>query len=200
MDRKIYLVRHGKIDCGKEKRYIGITDLPLSQDGIEQAKDLKAFFSNITIEKAFISPLRRCVETAEIILEQVAVDQIQIEAFKEINMGTWENQPIASIKDKHPKLYEARGQNMSAFIPPGGESFIQLQNRVMANVNDILCSTSGNILLVAHAGVNRVIISHFLDISLNDLFQIKQPYGCISELYQRGINKQWQYRLIGNKE
>lgn len=45
MDKKIYLVRHGQIDCGKEKRYIGTTDLPLSNAGIEQICKLKEYLS-----------------------------------------------------------------------------------------------------------------------------------------------------------
>ncbi|HOR84925.1 MAG TPA: histidine phosphatase family protein, partial [Bacillota bacterium] len=60
MDRRIYLLRHGEIDCGKEKRYIGITDLPLNNKGRTQAYRLKDYFSNINMGKAFTSPLIRC--------------------------------------------------------------------------------------------------------------------------------------------
>lgn len=45
MDRKIFLIRHGHIDYGNEKRYIGITDLPISNTGIAQAT-LGIFFKD----------------------------------------------------------------------------------------------------------------------------------------------------------
>lgn len=182
MDRKIFLIRHGQIDYGSKKRYIGITDLPLSNDGIEQVKKLKEYFSGIEIEKAFTSPLKRCMQTADILLEGSNTEEKVLDELKEINMGEWENQTIDYIKGHFHEMYEKRGSNIDVFIPPKGESFEQLQKRAMIAFEYIALNTTGNILIISHAGVNRVILSKLLDFPLKDIFKISQPYGCVNQL------------------
>lgn len=193
MDRKIFLVRHGHIEYEGEKRYIGITDLPLSPAGIEQVTGLKEYFSGIEIEKAFTSPLKRCLRTAEILLEGRNTDCEVVDELKEIHMGEWENKSMALIRQDFPELYEKRGATIDTFIPPGGESFEQLQKRVMPVFESIARSAAGNILIVGHAGVNRVILSTLMGVPLKELFQINQPYGCINRLIWDMTSGQWHW-------
>lgn len=197
MDRKIYLVRHGKIDCGEKKCYIGgSTDLPLSHEGFEQAGKLKEFFLTIDFEKAFVSPLKRCIQTSEIILREKKIESTVIEDFREINMGAWEGKSFEYIKKHFPKEFEERGSHIDTFTPPLGESFENLQKRVMPVFENILNITSGNILIVAHAGVNRVILSKILGLQLSELLHVKQPYGCINELFWDNLQQKWQWETI----
>ncbi len=196
MNRRIYLVRHGEIDCGGEKRYIGITDLPLSRKGMDQAYSLREYFSGISMEKAYTSPLTRCIQTSGIILRDRGIEAVQAEAFKEINMGEWEYMPFDHIKSRFPEQYEKRGQYMDSFIPPGGESFIQLRERVMPVFERIVDSVGGNILIVAHAGVNRVILSGLLEFPPGDIFKLPQPYGCVNILHMDKGSRHWDHELI----
>ncbi|MCM1566861.1 MAG: histidine phosphatase family protein [Dehalobacter sp. 4CP] len=193
MDKKIFLVRHGQIDYGSEKRYIGITDLPLSNAGIRQATRLQEYFSRIEIEKAYTSPLKRCLQTAEILLEGSNTQKVILDDLKEINMGEWENQTIDYIKDHFRELYEKRGVSIDEFIPPGGESFEQLQKRVIPAFEFIAQNNTGNTLIISHAGVNRVILSKLFDFPLKELFKISQPYGCINELSWDIASRRWQW-------
>jgi len=200
MGRKIFLIRHGQIDYGSEKRYIGITDLPLCKTGIGQVTRLKEYFSGIEIEKAFTSPLKRCMQTAEILLEGRSIGREAVDELKEINMGGWENQTLDYIKDHFRDLYEQRGASIDTFIPPGGESFAQLQKRVMPVFEYIVASTPGNVLIISHAGVNRVILSKLLDFPLLDIFKISQPYGCINRLDWDITGHRWQWEQITCEE
>ena len=66
---KIWLIRHGMTEGNRHQRYIGVTDEPLCPEGIERLK-------NITYPKPqaiFVSPLRRCQETAEILFPEQKV-------------------------------------------------------------------------------------------------------------------------------
>jgi probable phosphoglycerate mutase len=193
MEQTVYLVRHGAINCGNKKRYIGITDLHLNNVGLEHARILKKFFSTMVFEKVLISPLQRCIETANIILENFDIHPTKVKEFQEINMGNWENQTFEFIKNQFPNLYEERGLNIANFIPPGGESFYQLQTRVLPAFQHHMENTSGNILIIAHAGVNRVILSKVLDFPLENIFDINQPYGCVNKLKKNTKNETWQY-------
>lgn len=132
MDRKVYIIRHGDIVDSQVKRYIGVTDLFLSKKGIAQARHLKSFFENIKLEGAYISPLTRCIQTSNCILEQRDVETFVIEELKEIHMGAWENQTFDRIKEQFPKEYDQRGGDFVNYTPPGGESFIQVSYCVVS--------------------------------------------------------------------
>ncbi|MDF2951453.1 MAG: alpha-ribazole phosphatase [Anaerocolumna sp.] len=195
MKIRIYLIRHGKIAIGNEKRYVGITDILLDDTGISQANLLKNYFSQMPIEQVFTSPLKRCLNTAKIICEEKQQDYIIVKDFTEINMGLWENKPIIDIKKNFPKEYEERGKNFASFLPPEGESFNQLTKRVMAAFDSIVNNYSGNIIIVSHAGVIKAIISQILGVPFQDIFSTDQPYGCVNELILND-NYQWQYKRL----
>jgi len=196
MNKKIYLIRHGTIDTGKEKCYIGVTDLTLSKEGIVQAQKLKKLFLNIDIEKAYTSPLIRCIQTADIILENRNVERILIKELMEINLGQWEGKSFSYIKKFFPEQFKSRGENIITFVTPGGESFEQLQKRVIPAFEAIKENSTGNVLIVAHAGVNRVIISSILGISMVDMFKISQDYGCLTEIFWNDKYGKWQCKKI----
>lgn len=82
---------------------------------------------------------------------------------------------------------------MDEFIPPEGESFKQLQKRVMPVFETITQNTTGNTLIITHVGVNRVILSTLFDFPLNELFKINQPYGCINEFSWNIASRTWQW-------
>lgn len=196
MHRSIYLVRHCEIDCGKDKHYIGITDLPLNDEGKTRAYRLKEYFSGINIEKAYTSPLTRCIQTSEIILEGKKLEKIQVDELKEINMGEWEGKSFEYIKNRFPEQYARRGMEMDLFIPPGGESFLQLQKRVMPAFYRITDGSEGNILIIAHAGVNRVILCGLLGFPLNRVMSFNQPYGCTNVLFWDTKHQSWNHEMI----
>lgn len=58
MVEKVYLLRHGHIDNGSEKRYLGRTDIPLDALGLEQAYVLRDYFKEIPVEIIFTSPFK----------------------------------------------------------------------------------------------------------------------------------------------
>lgn len=175
--RNLYLVRHGKPEFpGGKKCCIGWTDLPLSEEGREQMETLKERFAEETIEKIYTSPLERCVESAQIISGgQIPVEIV--EDMKEIGMGAWEAVPFFEIREKYPREYEERGRDIVYFCPPGGESFAACQKRAVAVYERISRESRGNVILLAHAGFNRALISWLENRKLKTLLEIPQEYG-----------------------
>ena len=115
---RVYLMRHGHVANGNEKRYLGRTDVPLDAAGIAQAKVLHEYFKTIPIDAVFTSPLKRCVQTTDIVCKGKCLHYEMVEAFMEIDMGDWENVPMAQIKSAYPELYAQRGDNLEYFTPP----------------------------------------------------------------------------------
>lgn len=178
--KKIYLIRHGKPDFASEGRYcIGITDLPLSEAGKEQAQKLKEYLQYKNIEHYYSSPLLRCRQTAELIApKKEAV--FSVNGFREIDMGDWEGLPFEKIKRLYPEDYEKRGQDMVHYSPPGGECFEQCAARAWKDFVEIAEKIKGNIAIIAHAGINRALLCRMAGRSLSEIMTIEQPYGCVN--------------------
>lgn len=178
--KKIYVVRHGRIESDEEKRYIGQSDLKLAQEGIEQAKRLYQTLKTIDLDAIYCSDLKRTQKTAEIIAEGRGILPVLLPEFREINMGAWEGKRFADIRAELPKEFEHRGEDPANFRPSGGESFKDLYDRVIPVFERIINGTQKDILIVSHAGVNRVILAYALGLPLTHIFKLKQDYGCLN--------------------
>ena len=190
--KTVYLVRHGHVQMPDERRYyLGQTDIPLSEKGKKQAQWLKEYFDDKEVSAVYHSPLSRCVQTADI-LSDGKTDCIAVYDLQEISMGSWEMLPMEKIKSEQPGLYQQRGEQIDIFCPPDGESFIQCQARNINAFQDITASLhcGETAVIVAHAGVNRCLISWLTGQPLKNLLTISQPYACVTKLIWE--NSHWQ--------
>jgi len=176
----IYLLRHGEIKGASTKRFIGQTDVGLSEAGLEHAALWQNYFSRLKIDHVFASPLSRCVDMTRIVSGCAKKAITLMHGLKEINLGKWDGKPIAEIRNEFPEEWEKRGKNFTGYRPPLGESFLDLSQRVVPVFHQIATENSGNILVVAHAGVNRMILCDLLNKEIDALFSISQDYGCLN--------------------
>ncbi len=101
-------------------------------------------------------------------------------------MGTWEGLTFEAVRNRDPRGFEQRGRDLANYQPPGGESFQALQNRVIAAFQQIVLDAQGAIVIVGHAGVNRALLCHLLEMSLNNLFSIGQDYAAMTVIHKMG--------------
>ncbi|AFM00924.1 alpha-ribazole phosphatase [Desulfitobacterium dehalogenans ATCC 51507] len=192
--KKVYIVRHGDIGLGKNKRYIGIKDLPLSAEGRKQAFSLKERLREIPLDRIYCSALSRSRETAAIIAEAHPLSLTVLPDLHEIEMGEWEGRLFSEIQELFPAEYRQRGEDIVNYRPPGGESFLHCYLRIIPVFERIVRSDAETSLIVGHAGVNRVILCHALGLPLPDIFSFKQNYGCLTLLSQNHRG-QWEGKL-----
>jgi putative nucleotidyltransferase with HDIG domain len=179
--RTLYLVRHGEVDFGGVKRCIGRTDMPLSDRGKNQAERLKDFFIGKGLTGLYASPAQRTRLTADII-SQGRWPVHLCNGLAEIDMGDWEGLTFAEIKQHFSDLYTRRGRNPAGHIPPNGETPAYAQMRTAAVIKQILTQSEGNAAVVAHSGVNRLLLCKYRNLALEDWLSLPQPYGCINKL------------------
>jgi probable phosphoglycerate mutase len=176
----LYLLRHGAIDWPEPEAFIGQTDPPLSEEGRRQALAWRKPIHEVGFAAVWSSDLKRCVETAALVF---ANDQTEIRflpGLREIHLGTWDGIPRRRIREGRPDLWAARGGDLSGFRPPGGESFRDLQQRVVRQVGCLAAEDPGPVCIVTHAGVIRVLICHCLGIPLANLFRIRLDLARLS--------------------
>lgn len=184
----LYLVRHGATEGSEEKRYKGSIDVPISEKGKEQikrtAKFIRAEVQNSrasSLTAVYCSPLSRALKSAEIIAEHFGLKPTVIPDLRERNFGIWEGMSFNEIKDKYPEEFEAWAGNPLKYSPMGGESTLEVRERVINALEDIISRHKREgIAIVAHGGVNRVILCHLLGIPLENLFRIEQDYGGVN--------------------
>lgn len=184
--RRIYLVRHGAVEfAASGKHYIGQLDLALSAQGVGQAESLREKLRYVSLSAVFCSDLARSVATAKIVAEPHGLPAEPKKALREISLGSWEGLSFNEVCTRDREAYEERGRDIVNFRPPGGESFFDCTCRVIPALFDILRSTRGDILIVGHAGINRILLCHAMGKALENLFEIKQDYGCLSVIGYR---------------
>jgi broad specificity phosphatase PhoE len=133
------------------------------------------------IRAVYCSNLSRAVKSAEIISDPYSIKPIEVPDFKERNFGKWEGMSFNEIKEKYPGEFEAWAVNPLKFSPMGGESSLEVKERVLPALEGIIKNHEDEqIAVVAHGGVNRIILCYFLGIPLENIFRIEQDYAAVN--------------------
>ncbi len=130
---KIHLIRHGMTDGNLMGQYIGVTDLPLSPDGVNELVELKGLIDYPAVQQVYTSPLMRCRQSANILFPDR--QQIVVENFKEYNFGAFEGKTAAELEDTKEYKDFIAGR-ISA--PPGGEDNGAFVTRLCVGLREVL--------------------------------------------------------------
>lgn len=179
----IYLLRHGEID-NMPRRFVGQTDLPLTENGKAQAKRWRRLFSKVNFDFVYSSDLIRCVETSRIIAGKKR-EIIFSRDLREISMGEWEAYSSEDVQKQFPDEWEKREKNITGYRPPNGESFFDLRDRIVPAFLKIAALPAENILVVSHMGAIRTLLCHILGVSLEKIFVIGLDYAGLCLIDQK---------------
>ena len=166
------------------KRYIGQTDVPLSANGKLQAEYWEKKLASLSFSHVYSSDLARALYTAQIVSGLPRQKIIVSEKLREINLGSWDGKSVSEIRAHYPKEWEKRGEDLAHYKVGSGESFFELQKRVLPYFEEIV-RNKNDILIVTHAGVIRVILATVMGMPLQDIFSITQGYGALNTLQFR---------------
>lgn len=183
--KTIYLVRHAHPELnGAEHLCIGRTDLPLSPLGRMQCVLLQETFRESGITAVYHSGMRRTEETARALSDRLAAET----AFREIDVGEWEGKTFREIRQRYPEVYAIRGKDPYRCCIPGGEAPRACLERAGAALQQVARQAGeAPVAIVAHAGVNRLLLCALLEKPMEQYLEIAQPYGCVNTLrYEDG--------------
>ena len=159
-DLRLYVIRHGRTVWNKSGKLQGQLDVELSNEGRTEAEQAAAALAGVTFEAAYSSDLRRCVETARIILRGRDVPLFETQALRETDYGEWAGKTYAEIARRWPDQSAERERDRVNARPEGGESLGELARRVMAKLDAIAATyRRGNVLVVTHGGPAFVFFS-----------------------------------------
>jgi len=190
----VYLLRHGQTEWNADgNRYCGRTDLPLTDKGVQQAQLVREQLKDISFKAIYSSPLQRAYGTAQIASggKEVIKDDRLIEA----DFGDWESKSKEQFIEENPALWE-RWNKEPLITQAGGTG--ETAQTIINRMNDFFTSIlkkhpSGNILVVAHNGVNRLYLAHKLGMNVKDYRKITLDNSTVS-LFQ--LDEEGELTLI----
>ncbi|MEX2783941.1 histidine phosphatase family protein [Streptococcus sp. H49] len=162
MTKTFYLMRHGQTRFNVQGRIQGACDSPLTELGIEQAKAAGRFFQKkgLVFDRIYSSTQERACDTAE--LATGRQDYIRLKGLKEWDFGAFE----AHQEYLNPKLYRQDGSGYrDYFLAYGGESNVQVYERMAATIRKVVAESSENdcLLFVSHGAAITQFYRHMTE-------------------------------------
>ena len=169
----LYLTRHGQTEWNLEGRLQGRQDSPLTPQGRLHAQWLSDSLAETRLDAIYSSSSPRALRTAEILRGSRSLEIKAMDELREIDMGGWEGRIGAEIEASSPDAYHAFWNTPHLYEPiNGGETFVQLGERVVPAVEQILSDNPGRtILVVTHAGVLNLLMTAFHGQPLSEMWK-----------------------------
>ncbi len=189
--KTLYIVRHGETEWNKIGRYQGITNVPLNENGIAQAKACGNALKNVHFDRILSSDLSRALVTAETIRGNRQLEIKTDERLREINFGDWEKLLFTEIEERWPGLINQMYRRPDIVKVPNGESFQEVQDRAWSAVSDFLNENNEDetILITCHGGTIRTILCKLLDISISHCWNFSQGNTAINRVFYNGMGE-----------
>lgn len=169
MDTIIYLTRHGQTLWNIEKRLQGRGNSPLTEQGIERAKELRDRIKYIHIDIIYSSPIERALTTANIIKGDKSIEVITDDGLMEMCFGDYEGQITDEVMKENPNWdISLIMKGNTELTAPNGENLAEVRDRVARTMNKIIEANRGKtILIVAHGITLKAIMYYFKDEEVN---------------------------------
>lgn len=177
---KIYITRHGQTKYNKQKRMQGLTDEPLNDVGIQQAKNAHKEVEDIHFDAVYASPLDRAITTASIIGNVDKKDVIIDSRLIEVDFGKYELRPYYwmglpfTLYWACPELFPA---------PKTVEPIHSMINRSQSFLKELEQKNYENVLISCHGGIIRALCGYLED-KKNGIAWRPKPHNCEIRIYE----------------
>lgn len=180
----VFVIRHGQTEHNRQGIIQGPRlDGELSEHGHQQADALGRAFRATTLAAVFVSPLQRARQTAQAIVDhaQTAPSMQVVPELYELDFGDLCGRHVDEVREVMQGLYDAWEMGFVDRPMPGGESPVIAQHRVRAFASR-LREVEGDVGIVAHGRLNRILLSTVLGMPLTHMSRYPQDNAAISHL------------------
>ncbi|UCF82229.1 MAG: alpha-ribazole phosphatase [Desulfobacteraceae bacterium] len=179
---RVYLIRHGQINGYENFPVYGHKDVDLTETGILQMEKMAERLRLVEFKAIYSSDLKRSATGARLLARSHDVPLYFLPELREIYFGDWEGLTLSQIQKRFPEELKKRQVDLINYTIPGeGETVGHFSERINQCFERILAEQKENdFVIVAHGGVNRVILCNALGLDLTRIFNIHQDYGCLN--------------------
>lgn len=172
MARTLYLVRHGQTESSQRKAYSGRSDIALTADGREQAREVARQLSGAGIDAVFTSPLSRARDTAQAIAGATGAPLTVDERLTEIDYGGFEGLDRAAASARFGAAFDRWREDPFGSPVPGMEPLPAALERARAATADALAAGEQPVI-VGHQGILRIVLIALGRLEAQDYFSLR---------------------------
>jgi phosphoserine phosphatase len=184
---QIILVRHGQTPWNLDKIFRGSKDIPLNDQGREEARLAGEWLKGDIIHTAYCSPLSRARDTGEAIARHHKLAVADLPGLTDLCYGDWEGMPLKEVKVKYAELYKQWETAPATVRFPRGETLDEVRDRAMEAVEAVVQRHPGQVvLLAAHRAVNKVLIAAFIGLDNSHFWRLGQDTTAINRFHRVG--------------
>ena len=171
---ELILARHGETAWNVERVFRGRADVNLNEVGVTQAELLGKHLSQWQLEAIYSSPLKRALDTANTVARCQKLAVHIADGLTDFDYGEWQSLPEQEVKRLYPALLNEWHSNPQRVKMPEGESLEDVRRRAIDVVDGILARYHGNVLLVSHRVVIKVLVCHLLGLDNSHFWNVRQ--------------------------
>jgi broad specificity phosphatase PhoE len=161
--KRIVFIRPGETDWNHDSRWQGWVATPLNHLGLRQARALANYIRHIGMGALYTSDLKRALQTAECLAEQLPFAPIPDQRLRERSIGSWQGLTRAEMEAWYPDEYGAMLKDIDGYPVPGGESRNEVRKRVKAAVSDILGKEQTETVgILSHTTAIKIMLSDLI--------------------------------------
>ena len=170
---KIIMIRHGQSVGNFERRFLGHTDLDITEIGYKQADRVCEFLKNEHIDVIYSSDLQRAVHTVEPLAKVKNLQIVKDKGLREIFAGDWENVEVDRLYSEFGDDFHFWKNDIGNARCTNGESVLELKERIFKRITEIAKENSGKTVCIGtHATPIRVTRAAVENVSKDDMKNI----------------------------
>ena len=177
---KLVLARHGETAWNVERIFRGRSEVELDDVGMRQAELLGEYLSNLKLDAIYSSPVRRALDTANIVARYQKIDVRVAQGLSDMHFGEWQSLSEQEVRRRYPALLDEWHSTPERIRMPGGESLEDVRNRSMQVVSGVVSRYDGSVLLVSHRVVIKVLVCSLLGLDNSHFWNIGQDVGGVT--------------------
>ncbi|MCD6292465.1 MAG: histidine phosphatase family protein [Deltaproteobacteria bacterium] len=181
----IFLLRHGETvnTLDGPLRYNGHFDVDITPKALAQMAQRGLELSRFKVSTVYASDLTRCRLGGEIIAEKIGCPLILKKNLREMKMGDWEGLTLTEVEERFPEQVTKKFADFINYRIPGSETIIEVETRVYPEFDNLVSQhRNETIVIIAHGGVNLLLLTRALGLPSSDIFTLSQDFGCINQL------------------
>ncbi|MFQ6111160.1 MAG: histidine phosphatase family protein [Nitrospinota bacterium] len=193
----VYLIRHGETDWNAQGRVQGATDIELNRRGRLQARAVSRLLRAEPLRALYASPLKRALETAELIARPHGLCVRMLPGLRELDQGELEGLSFEELDNLYGPFMEAWRERPGELRCPGGETMAELQERAWEALEEIREENpEGKVAAVSHNLAIRSLICRIVGLPLENMGRLRQSSGAFN-LLEHG-ERGWVLRSMNN--
>lgn len=179
----IQFIRHMETEMNQKGILQGSIDSSLSKHGIEESYKFVDNNSFFDVDAVYCSDLGRAKFLAKLISDKTNKELVIDKRLNEISLGEWQGLTWSEVMIKYEDFLKDWFKDSANIPAPGGESYLDLRNRVNQFIDDLKENNYNKVIVVSHGALIKTLVCSLLDIDLSNRSKLVIDNGSITEIF-----------------